>query len=274
MNNCPKCSAPFENGTKFCPKCGCDLEETFIINPVCPVCHKTYPAGSAFCNADGTKLVSPEKLIPKCVICGTQYSADTKFCPKDGGAVVPEVLKYATIGSTNVCAGVYLNKASLVSRFVASILDSIISVCLYIPAGIALLLGIANIYDVIFDSYNSYGSSDYSDYILPIFFFLMAFILQFIPILYVLTKDGLGDGQSWGKKAMGIKVINVSDNSNCTKGISALRTLIGWLVYIIPVVGWIVEPVMIIVTSDGRRVADRVAGTMVVNVNTNEINKK
>lgn len=257
MYNCPTCNSPFELGTKFCPKCGCNLEESFIINPICPICHKTYPAGSSFCSADGAKLVSPEKLTPKCVICGTQYSSETKFCPKDGGAVIPEALRYAKKGNVNTHTSLYLNKASLGSRFVASLLDGLICAGLSIPAIIFYVIGMANV------SHSYYGSTDYSG---SVFFFFLAFILYIIPLVYIFIKDGLGEGQSWGKKAMEIKVINVSDNSNCTKGTSALRALISWLINLIPFVGWLIEPIMVIATSDGRRLADKAAGTMVVNI--------
>lgn len=256
MYNCPTCNTPFELGTKFCPKCGCNLGETFIITPICPTCHKTYPAGSSYCTVDGSKLVSPEKLTPRCVICGTQYSAETKFCPKDGGAVIPEALRYAK-GNIDIHSTTYLNKASLGRRFVASLLDCLICVGLSIPSVIFYIIGIANV------THGYYGSTDYSD---SVVFFFLAFLLYIIPLVYTFIKDGLGEGQSWGKKAMNIKVINVSDKSNCTKGTSALRALISWLLNLVPFVGWLIEPIMVIATSDGRRLADKAAGTMVVNI--------
>ncbi len=257
MYNCPTCNTPFEMGTKFCPKCGCNLEEAFIIDPVCPVCHKTYPAGSTFCTNDGAKLVSPEKLIPKCVICGTQYTSDTKYCPKDGGAIIPEALRYAhSHQSHGSNTAVYLEKASMGNRFVASLLDSLICVGLGIPAIIFYAIGMANV------TTDYYGSTNYAG---AAVFFILAFLLYIIPLIYTFIKDGLGNGQSWGKKAMNIKVVNISDKTNCTKGTSALRALIGWLINLVPFVGWLVEPIMVLATSDGRRLADKVAGTMVVN---------
>lgn len=201
---------------------------------------------SWFCSADGAKLVSPEKLTPKCVICGTLYSSETKFCTKDGGAVIPEAYRYAQNGNVNTSATLYPNKASLGSRFVASLLDDLICVGLSIPAIIFFVIGMES------------GS---------VFFFFLAFILYFIPLFYTFIKDGLGEGQSWGKKTMDIKVIHVSDNTNCTKRISALRALISVLINLVPFIGWLIEPIMVLATSDGRRLADKAAGTMVVNIN-------
>jgi rRNA maturation endonuclease Nob1 len=85
--NCPRCSTEFTKGTKFCHRCGCNLELEFIENPTCPKCKATYPVNTKFCVNDGAKLVRPIDLIPKCVICNTVYIDDIKFCPRDGGEV-------------------------------------------------------------------------------------------------------------------------------------------------------------------------------------------
>lgn len=61
---------------------------------------------------------------------------------------------------------------------------------------------------------------------LPIFI-ILSFFAYFIPIIYMLIKDGIGEGQSFGKKIMRIKVIKVNDLSNCTMGVSVIRNLRG-----------------------------------------------
>lgn len=104
----------------------------------------------------------------------------------------------------------------------------------------------------------------YHDYSKAGVFFIFAFILYLIPLIYTFIKDGLGNGQSWGKKAMGLRTIKVKDYSKCTKGASTLRALVSILVSMIPFVGWIIEPIMVLIASDGRRLADKAAGTMVV----------
>ena len=90
---CPKCETEFSLGTKFCEKCGCNLEVEFIETPTCPKCEKIFPTGTVFCSEDGAKLVSPERMIPKCVKCGKVYTDGTKFCPLDGGKIIPEALR-------------------------------------------------------------------------------------------------------------------------------------------------------------------------------------
>lgn len=256
MYNCPKCNEPFDSSTKFCPKCGCNLEESFILNPVCPICHKNYPAGTMYCNADGAKLVSPDKLIPKCVVCGTQYSADTKFCPKDGGAVIPEAFRAASVSpECNFSAEPQM--ADFGRRLVAYILDGLIVTGLSIPALALYVLGMKHVKHDYF-----YGETDYSE---SVVFFILAAVACILPLIYAFIKDGLGKGQSIGKKAMNIKVVNIVDSSNCTKGKSALRYLVWLLLSCVPFVGWLIEPIMVLVTRDGRRLADKAAGTMVVN---------
>ena len=84
---CPKCSTEFTLGTKFCNKCGCNLELEFIETPTCPVCGKTFPTGTKFCSEHGANLASPEQLIPRCSRCGKKYTDGTKFCPECGGNV-------------------------------------------------------------------------------------------------------------------------------------------------------------------------------------------
>ncbi len=253
MYKCPKCNAEFEKGAKFCPSCGCNLENEFIENPVCPRCHKTFPTGTKFCDVDGSKLASPDKLIPKCMKCGKAYSVDTKFCPDDGGVVIPEALRYGSTSGIPQTASEIYTKASLGSRFLASLLDGLITMGLAIPSIIFLIMG--------FVALDSYDSDD------AIGLFVVAAFLYIIPLIYSFIKDGIGNGQSWGKKAVGLMVVHLTTNTPCTMGNSALRALIGGLLNCIPCVGWIIEPIMVLAAQDGRRLADKVAGTQVIDVN-------
>jgi uncharacterized RDD family membrane protein YckC len=91
--------------------------------------------------------------------------------------------------------------------------------------------------------------------------------LYFVPLVYAFIKDGLGEGQSWGKKAVGLMVVYLPNNSACSKGQSSLRCLIGSLLGIIPFIGWLIEPIMVLATEDGRRLADKVANTQVIDKN-------
>ena len=243
--NCPKCSSEFTSGTKFCQTCGCNLELEFLESPTCPKCKTTYPTNTKFCVADGSKLVRPENLIPKCIICNTTYSEEIKFCPHDGGEVkiiLTRQYQQPTNQNYSRFKNEYLNqkypKASSGNRFLASLLDGLISLGFSIPAIIFFLTGM--------DKVESYYNSDSA----PGFFFV-AFLFYLIPLTYNFIKDGLGQGQSWGKKGLDLMVINLENNSPCDKGKSFVRNLITALVSIIPFIGWLIEPIMVLATNDG-----------------------
>lgn len=143
-------------------------------------------------------------------------------------------------------------KADLVNRFFASLVDGLIALGFAIPSIIFYGIGLYRLYnDIENDS---------------ILFFLIAGLLYLIPLTYSLIKDGLGKGQSWGKKPFEIKVVHLPDNTPCTFGQSFTRNIIMTLVTCIPYVGWLIEPVFVLATKDGRRLGDKAANTQVINV--------
>jgi len=87
-------------------------------------------------------------------------------------------------------------------------------------------------------------------------------------IWYSFTKDGREGGQSIGKDMMDLMVVHTETNTPCTMGQSALRALVLGAVNLIPVVGWLIEPVIAIAAEDGRRLGDRAAGTQVIPVSS------
>ena len=148
-----------------------------------------------------------------------------------------------------------MKKASVISRIVAALLDNFFTSLLSIPSFMLFIGGFA--------STNLYLHNP-DGYAPAVPYFVAATVLYLLPLIYMLIKDGLGKGQSFGKRIVGIKVIRTANQSNCTKGTSALRTLIGFLILSIPFVGIFVEFLMVVTTPDGRRLADKAAGTMVV----------
>lgn len=109
-----------------------------------------------------------------------------------------------------------------------------------------------------------YMMADVSSTSTPSTYLILAGLTYFIPLTYLLVKDGMGEGQSWGRRIMKVKVVHASDMSRCTVATSALRSLITCLLFVLPVVGWLIEIILILATADGRRLADRAAGTLVV----------
>ena len=258
--NCPICGAPFTKGTRFCQSCGCNLELEFIENPTCPQCKKTYPPSTKFCIDDGSKLVRPEQLIPRCIICNREYSDEVKFCPQDGGAVKTGTVKGISRSvndsfslKSRLLVGTF-PKAPLGNRFLAALLDGIITFAMSIPAILFLFVGM--------DKAKAYeGNGEATGY------FVIAFILYLAPLCYNLIKDGLGQGQSWGKRSVNLMVISLDDKSACSKGKSFFRNFISALLGIIPFVGWLIEPIMVLVTEDGRKLGDKAANTQVIDKN-------
>ena len=253
--NCPTCGTGFTKGTKFCQKCGNNLELESIETPICPHCKKTYTVGTKFCIVDGTRLVRPEDLMPRCTICNKQYSEEIKFCSEDGGQVKVITIPFqtSTYGSQQrfyTFSNRKYPKASLGNRFLAALLDGLIMAALSIPAILTLVWGMEKS-----KTYNNGGAGG---------LIFIAVLLYLLPLIYHLFKDGLGQGQSWGKRSVDLMVVNLDNNWPCNIGKSFIRNIISVLVAIIPFIGWLIEPIMVIVTEDGIKLGDKAANTQVI----------
>jgi len=89
-------------------------------------------------------------------------------------------------------------------------------------------------------------------------------------VYYALTKDGHGNGQSIGKKACGLMVINIDTGEPCSLGQSIGRGMVSGALGAIPLLGWFMEPIMVLADGDGRRLADHAADTQVIDVSVYE----
>jgi uncharacterized RDD family membrane protein YckC len=83
-------------------------------------------------------------------------------------------------------------------------------------------------------------------------------------LYYGLTKDARPNGQSVGKKAVDLMVVDVETNKPCLIGQSMGRALVLVLLDVIPFVGWLIEPVAVLWSDKGRRIGDQAAGTQVI----------
>jgi len=89
-------------------------------------------------------------------------------------------------------------------------------------------------------------------------------------LYYRFTKDARPNGQSIGKKMCNLMVIDVETGEPCSLGQSIGRAFILTLFNVVPILGWLVEPLAVLVSDDGRRLGDRAAGTQVVELSTYE----
>lgn len=95
------------------------------------------------------------------------------------------------------------------------------------------------------------------------------------PLIYFLIKDSLGQGQSLGKRIVGIMVIDIENNSRCTIQKSIMRNFISLLLSIfVPFIGFLIEPTMIIASSKGSRLGDLASKVQVTDKKNINFDKK
>jgi uncharacterized RDD family membrane protein YckC len=83
---------------------------------------------------------------------------------------------------------------------------------------------------------------------------------------YGFVKDGQPRGQSIGKKKLGLMVVHLPTNAPCTRSQSALRQLVMAGTNLVPYLGWLVEPIVVLAADGGRRLGDYAADTQVIAV--------
>ncbi len=210
----------------------------------CPKCNQEFSAGSNFCKNCGYNLAIEFIETPVCPKCNKSFPPGSKFCEIDGIKLVP---KDRLTHFDRYC------EPSFGNRFLAFFLDGLFVTALSIPAIIAYAAGLVSVVNKQSENVTA--------------LFVLAAILYIIPIIYTLIKDGLGRGQSWGKRAVGLMVIHLPDNRPCTMGQSSLRNLFILFFGLIPIIGWLAEPISVLVSEKGRRIGDRAANTMVVELN-------
>lgn len=202
----------------------------------CSRCGSQNPGEAIFCNKCGNRLTASQQpsadqpagaTTPSPPPCdpSSVYPASPETYQRQPGYVPIMVMDYP--------------KAGLGSRFLAYLVDSMITGLPFIPG--ALLM-----------------SSRHTD-VLGGILMLLAFCWG---LYYGFCKDGMRGGQSYGKRLNGLMVVNLTANQPCKKGESILRAL-SWC---IPYIGGLIEIVMILASDKGRRLGDRFAGTQVIEV--------
>jgi hypothetical protein len=145
-------------------------------------------------------------------------------------------------------------------RFMAMILDMTFTFIIGLPAMVMAMMAIMNtgLFPALFDNGIRQTSTIF------ILYYFISILLCIPPLIYPFIKDGMKNGQSFGKRLMGIRVISLDDGMPCTYARSAIRQLISLLLCNVAFIGYIIEPLIVLIDDDGRRIADRVANTFVV----------
>lgn len=84
-------------------------------------------------------------------------------------------------------------------------------------------------------------------------------LLIIMGVLYFLLADSFLNGQSIGKKVLGIVVVSTNSGRNC----SVLQSFIRNVFYLVPLSG-LIEICSVLFNEDRRRVGDKLAGTIVI----------
>ncbi|WP_196886172.1 RDD family protein [Aureivirga sp. CE67] len=257
--SCPNCENELVKDSKFCNSCGFDLKMQYVEEPTCPTCKSSYPPQTNYCIKDGTKLLPKENFLHRCVSCKTEYPFYVSYCKKDEGDVKTKIIRQFSqttySQSLHMLEGLNqkLPKATLSNRFLAALIDSFIVFTLSIPSLFFFVSGLNKIYD-----YRDFGSSNT--------LFVFALIFYLLPLSYSLFKDSLGHGQSFGKKALDIMIIDLNTYMPCNKRQSFLRNFTSGLLSLIPIIGWLIEPVLVLASEDGRKIGDRTVNTQVIDL--------
>jgi uncharacterized RDD family membrane protein YckC len=167
--------------------------------------------------------------------------------PPPGGTAPFPPNSYAADVLAPAAPGALYPKAPLGARFVAAILDNLVS---SIPAGVLVAAAL--------------GAGFAESGGLAIALGLLAAAAVIWAVWYSFTKDGRPNGQSIGKKAMGLMVVHLPTNQPCSSGQSALRYLVMFGLNLVPYVGWLVEPIVVLSAAGGQRLGDKVANTQVI----------
>jgi uncharacterized RDD family membrane protein YckC len=175
--------------------------------------------------------------------------------PSTSGAFVPPVppvshgIPGIDLGTTPNASTSPYARAAVGSRLVAWLIDALLGIVVLVPGAVLAAAGYA-------------ANEDEGMMVMGGTVFLFGLVWA---IWYAFTKDGGGGtGQSVGKRRVGLMVVHLPSNTPCTRAQSAIRALVAIVTNVVPAIGWLIEPVMVFIGEDGRRLGDRAAETQVI----------
>jgi len=219
---------------------------------VCPSCGAQVDEGSAFCPSCGAGVAASEPTMPAApepIAPPPLPSAAPTPPPPPPPVEPPPFVSAAPVSAAPAAttaapqSGAAYPKAPLGARFGAVVVDGVIASALLAPAFLFLYAGLVS------------GGSSVLGWILVV-------IGGLWELVYFLGRDGF-TGAGFGKRLGRIVVVSSATGAPAGMGASIARQGVMWLLGLIPAVGSLIEPIMVIADKDGRRVGDKAAKTQV-----------
>ncbi len=212
----------------------------------CPKCGNQAADGDLFCGMCGADL----RAVAGAVAPPQPPSQPQPTAPMPAAAPAPPQptapMPATAVPTAAAPAGAFYPKAGLGARFLAYSIDGLIASAL-LPVGALVVAAAAARGDTSLLGWALYG--------LGIVWMLA----------YVLVRDAFG-GAGPGKRLAGLVVTSALSGAPQGGGPAVMRQLILLLTGLVPLVGPLIEPVIVLTDKDGRRLGDKVAKTQVARV--------
>lgn len=228
---CRQCKSETNEDDSFCPYCGADLRATATPAEQAPA--PTPPPAPPTPAAQ----VAPPTAAPIPPAPAAQAAP-----PVPGGR--PAWAPPPTAGVPAVAYAGGYTKAPLGARLFAVFADSIIAATL-VPVGVLLIYAAAFSGETSVVGWGLVG---------------VGASWQFA---YTLARDAFG-GAGFGKRLTGLVVVSSASGAPASGGATIMRQFVLLAMDLVPVVGSLVEPVLVLTDKDGRRLGDKAAKTQVV----------
>jgi uncharacterized RDD family membrane protein YckC len=245
-NFCHECAERVAPTMRACPNCG-----TALVGVAPRPATATVPprpnVGAYTPNLSGLHAAPRMPASPGAPDAPNASSASGAFVPPVPPAShgIPGI----DIGATMPASTSPYARAAVGARLVAWLIDAALGIVALVPGAVLAAAGYA-------------ADEDEGMMVMGGTIFLVGLLWA---IWYAFTKDGGGGtGQSFGKRRVGLMVVHLPSGTPCTRAQSAIRALVAIVTNVVPGIGWLIEPVMVFIGEDGRRLGDRAAETQVI----------
>lgn len=226
---CPQCGTQVPDGSGFCPACGASLAIGAPEPPPAPAAQPPAP---------------PTPPAPPIAPAPPQPAASQPTAVQPTVPLPAPPLAAVAAPAALVAPGSPYPKAPLGGRLLALIVDSIIAGAL-LPVGILLIV----------------AASAREEVSIP--GVLLAILGTVWQLAYMLGRDIAG-GAGFGKRLTGLVVVSSVNDGPAKPGATLVRQIVLYALGIIPAIGSLIEPVLVLVNKEGKRLGDKAAKTQVV----------